>query len=74
MSLKLRILFNLFILFLSLEVLETKAHNTLNGGCKNHCSSISNQRGHGNKIKIFKENEKLIKEKNSCLNNSLCRG
>ena len=74
MKLKLKIFFNLFILFLSFGILEIKAHNTINGGCKDHCSTLFNDAGNENKIKIFKKDKKLIKEQNSCVNNSLCRG
>ena len=73
MRLKSKIFINLFILFFSLEILEIKAHNNINGGCKDHCSTFFN-RGNENKIKIFKKDKKLIKEQNSCVNNSLCRG
>ena len=72
MRLKLRIFFDLFILFFSLVNLEIKAHNNINGGCKEQCYNFFNKRD--NKIKIFKNEKKLINEKNSCVNNSLCRG
>ena len=55
-------------------ILEIKAHNNINGGCEEHCSNFINKRGNENKIKIFKKDKKLIKEQNSCVNNSLCRG
>ena len=74
MRLKSKIFINLFILFFSLEILEIKAHNIINRGCKDHCSTFSNNRGNENKIKIFQKDKKLFKEQNSCINNSLCRG
>ena len=74
MRLKSKIFINLFILFFSLEILEIKAHNNINGGCKDHCSIFLNNRDNENKIKTFKKDKKLIKEQNSCVNNSLCRG
>ena len=74
MKLKSKIFINLFILFFSFEILDIKAHNNINGGCKEHCFYFFNDRGNENKIKIFKKNKKLIKEQNSCVNNSLCRG
>ena len=74
MRLKLKILINLLILIFSFESLEIKAHNSINGGCKDHCSTFFNNRGNENKIKIFNKDKKLIKEQNSCVNNSLCRG
>ena len=74
MRLKLKIFINLFILFFSFEILEINAHNNINGGCKDHCSNFFNKSGNENKIKNFKKDKKLIKEQNSCVNNSLCRG
>ena len=74
MRLIFKIFSNIFILFFSFEILEIKAHNTINGGCKDHCSSFFNKSGNVNKIKIFKKDKNLIKEQNSCVNNSLCRG
>ena len=74
MRLKSKIFINLFILFFSFEILEIKAHNNINGGCKDDCSKFFNNRGNENKLKIFKKDKKLIKEQNSCVNNSLCRG
>lgn len=61
----------LFILFNSLNL---SAHNLANGGCKSHCAKNTNK----NKIHyitIPTENEvKTMKESNSCLKKSLCRG
>ena len=74
MQLKSKIFINLFILFFSFEIFDTKAHNNVNGGCKEHCSNFFNNRDNENKIKIFKKDKKLIDEQNSCVNNSLCRG
>ena len=75
MSVKLKIFINLFIyLFSSFNILGTKAHNNINGDCKDDCSTFFNKRGNQNKIKFFKKDKNLIEEKNSCVNNSLCRG
>tara|TARA_B100000963_G_C22327272_1_gene536958 strand:+ start:317 stop:541 length:225 start_codon:yes stop_codon:yes gene_type:complete len=74
MRLKATIFINLFILFFSFKILEIKAHNYFNGGCKEHCYTFFNKRGNENKIKTFKKDKKFIKEQNSCVNNSLCRG
>ena len=63
----------LFVFFL-FEILEIRAHNTINGGCKEHCSDIFNKKENVNKIRIFKKDERSIIEENSCVNNSLCRG
>ena len=67
-------LISIIIVFFSFKILEIKAHNTSNGGCKDHCFNIINRKSNEGKIKVFKINRKLIREKNSCVNNSLCRG
>ena len=54
MRLNSKIFINLFILFFSFEILEIKAHNYINGGCKDHCSTFFNKRDNENKIKILK--------------------
>ena len=74
MRFKLKIFINIIIVFFSCEIIEIKAHNTSNGGCKDHCFNIINKNSNKSKIKVFKNNKKLIREKNSCVNNSLCRG
>tara|TARA_B100000212_G_scaffold23868_1_gene15886 strand:+ start:326 stop:550 length:225 start_codon:yes stop_codon:yes gene_type:complete len=74
MRLKSKIFINLFILFFSFTILEIKAHNNINGCFKDHCSTFFNKRVNENKIQIFKKDKKLIKDQNSCVNNSLCRG
>jgi len=75
MILNLKIFVGIFIGFSSLEILEIKAHNFNNGGCKDHCFTFIKKKDDENKIKILKKNEqKFIREKNSCVNNSLCRG
>ena len=74
MRLKSKLFINLFILFFSFEILEIKAHNNINGGCKDHCSTFFNKSVNENRIKIFKKDKKLINEQNSCVINSLCRG
>ena len=74
MIFKSKIFINLFILFFSFEILEIKAHNNINGGCKDHCSTLFNKRGNEINIKIFKKDKKLIKEQKSCVKSSLCRG
>ena len=66
-------IFNLIFLFLLLNLSNLKAHDTFNGGCREHC---------GKKIKAITNKSKLnnvnnqrdIVDKNSCLNKSLCRG
>ena len=74
MRLKFKIFINLLVLFFSFEILEIKAHNTNNGGCKDHCITFIKQKGNEKKIKFLKKNERFIIEQNSCVNDSLCRG
>ncbi len=74
MRLNLKILIKVLILFHLFEMLEIKAHNTFNGNCNQNCSRIINKRSKERKIKVFRKEEILIKEKNSCVNNSICRG
>ena len=74
MRFKLKIFIKIIILFFTFEILEIKAHNIINGGCKDHCFNIIDGESNESKIKVFKNNKNQIREKNSCLNNSLCRG
>ena len=74
MRIKFKKLISIIIVFFSFEILEIKAHNTSDGVCKDNCFNIINRKSNEGKIKIFKNNIKLIREKNSCVNNSLCRG
>ena len=73
MKFNLKIFLSILIVFYSFNIHKIKAHNSGNGGCKNHCSIIKNK-GKEKKIKILKKNKKLFIEKNSCVNNYLCRG
>ncbi len=74
MRFKLKIIISTIIVFFSFENLEIKAHSTSNGVCKDNCFNIINRKSNEGKIKVFKNKIKLIREKNSCVNNSLCRG
>ena len=74
MRFKLKIFIKIIILFFTFEILEIKAHNIINGGCKDHCFNIIHRESNESKIKVFKNNKNQIREKNSCLNNYLCRG
>ena len=65
---------SILIVFFSFKILEIKAHNPNNGGCKDYCFNIINRKSNEGKIKVFKNKKKLIRENNSCVNNSLCRG
>jgi len=74
MRFKLKIVISIIVVFFSFKILEIKAHNTSNGGCNDHCLNINNRKSNEIKIKVLKNNKKLIREKNSCVNNYLCRG
>ena len=62
------------IVFFLFDILDIKAHNASNGGCEEHCFNIINRNSNGSKTKVFNKNKKIIIEKNSCVNDSLCRG
>ena len=74
MRFKLKIIISTIIVFFSFENLEIKAHSTINGVCKDNCFNIINRKSNEGKIKDLKNNKKFIRENNSCINNSLCRG
>ena len=49
------------------------AHNSLNGGCDEHC--VQEVKSFANENGLIKVNDQIdIDNKNSCLNKSLCRG
>ena len=50
-----------------------QAHNSLNGGCKNHCEESFLQDNLEKKLENI-NNLNQIKDIYSCLNKSLCRG
>ena len=64
---------NLIFLFLITNTQFSQAHNSLNGGCKNHCKEsvtpITKVKELGN---INSKNQ--IEDNYSCLTKSLCRG
>ncbi len=74
MRLNLKILIRVLLIFYLFEILEIKAHNIVNEDCKQNCYRIINKLPNERKIKVFKKDNNLINEQNSCINNSLCRG
>ena len=61
--------FNLILFIILTNTFHLKAHDSFNGGCKDHCKkSISKENT------LFKIDKKQIEDNNSCLNKSLCRG
>ena len=57
---------------MSFETLEIKAHNN-NGSFRDHCFNLIMRKSNEDKIKVLNKNKKLIRENNSCINNSLCK-
>ena len=66
-------IFKSTVLFYLTYIPHLYPHNFINGGCKDHCESkvkaIINENNLNN---VYDQEE--IDSKNSCLNNSLCRG
>ena len=66
-------IYKIIFLLLLTNISNLYAHNSINGGCKEH---------YGHKVKVISNKNKLkniddqinIESKNSCLNKSLCRG
>ena len=61
----------LFILLTNAHIL--KAHDSFNGGCKNHCKESVNPLTMEKKL-IDISNKNQIEDNDSCLSKSLCRG
>ena len=68
-----RQIFNLFFFILIANTQFLQAHNYLNGGCKNHCKETFKTTNFEKKLNYL-NNQNQIKDNNSCLNKSLCRG
>ena len=73
MKSKLKQAINLIFFILVTNTQFLQAHNSLNGGCKNHCKKLL---FHNNlEKKLENINDKyLIEDNYSCLTKSLCRG
>ena len=65
--------FNLIFFILITNTHFLQAHDSFNGGCRNHCKDSVKQL---NIEKILNNitNKNQIDDNNSCLNKSLCRG
>ena len=64
--------FNLILFIILTNTFHLKAHDSFNGGCKDHCKkSITSSSKENN---LFNKNKKQIEDNFSCLNKSLCRG
>ena len=73
MKSKIKQAMNLIFLLLITNTQFSQAHNSLNGGCKNHCKESVTP------ITKFKELDNInvknqIEDNFSCLTKSLCRG
>ena len=73
MKSKIRQVINLIFFILITNTQFSQAHNSLNGGCKNHCKESVTP------ITKFKELDNInvknqVEDNFSCLTKSLCRG
>ena len=74
MSLKLIMISYIFLISYKSIGVNTFAHNIDNGGCKNHCISNYQEINKFRKNILLKNKDDSYREKNSCINNYLCRG
>ena len=74
MSLKLIMISYIFLISYKSIGVNTFAHNTYNGECKNHCRSNYKEINKFRKNILLKNKDDSYREKNSCINNYLCRG
>ncbi len=65
--------FNLIFFILITNTHFLQAHDSFNGGCRNHCKDSVKQLTI-QKILNNISNKNQIDDNNSCLNKSLCRG
>ena len=63
----------LFIFLLITNNQYSQAHDSLNGGCRNHCEESFLKKTLKKKLENI-HNKYQIKDSYSCLNKSLCRG
>ena len=73
MNLKKNTIFNLIFFIFFTNTTFSLAHDSFNGGCKDHCEKsfkVGNVEKNLKKIK----NKNIIEENYSCLSKSLCRG
>ena len=70
MKSKIRQVINLIFFILITNTQFLQAHNSLNGGCKNHCKESVTPTNRAKEL----DNINQIEDNYSCLNKSLCRG
>ena len=73
MKLKIKQIFNLIFFILITNTYFLQAHDSFNGGCKNHCKESVNPLTMEKKL-IDISNKNQIEDNDSCLSKSLCRG
>ena len=73
MKSKIRQAINLMFFILITNTQFSQAHNSLNGGCDNHCEESFLQTNLEKKIENI-NNKNQFEDNYSCLNKSLCRG
>ena len=66
-------IYKIIFLLLLTNISNLYAHNSINGGCKEHCGQKVKAISNKNKLKKI-DDQINIENKNSCLNKSLCRG
>ena len=73
MKSKIKQIFNLTFFILIMNTKISQAHDTLNGGCKNHCEESFLQNNLEKKLENINDKNQ-IEDNYSCLTKSLCRG
>ena len=73
MKSKIKQIFNLIFFILIINTNFSKAHDSFNGGCKNHCEESVKSNNIEKKLENF-SNKNQIEDNYSCLSKSLCRG
>ena len=69
MKFKINQVFKLILFIFLTNSFYLKAHDSFNGGCKDHCEMpISKE------YNLFNNDKKQIEDNYSCINKSLCRG
>ena len=73
MKSKIKQIFNLTFFILIMNTNFSQAHDTLNGGCNNHCEESFLQNNIEKKLENINDKNQ-IGDNYSCLTKSLCRG
>ena len=73
MKSKIKQAMNLIFLLSITNIQFSQAHNSLNGGCKNHCKESVTPITKAKDLDNFNDKNQ-IENDNSCLTKSLCRG